>query len=226
MKYNVTYSCGHEGTVELAGKIADRERKLDWYASSGLCPECYKSNREAAEAAQPITIHISATPQINQNGQPLFCIWLSGNTRPAKDEIKSCGFRWSERWNDILGAKVTFCWCKKVVAEDIKATVQEIKALGAVVDNSSDSTNTIFAHMAADAAAAFEKKKAQIAAIEKPVKPEFLSGRWNGKVYGKKGNYSIYLDGNKKELTDIEAEEAKTYQLAKAEYDKKVAEIK
>lgn len=28
MKYNITYSCGHTGTVDLIGKGADRERKI------------------------------------------------------------------------------------------------------------------------------------------------------------------------------------------------------
>ena len=46
-KYYVTYSCGHEGTVELFGKETDRQRKIEWYESEGLCPECYKALQEA-----------------------------------------------------------------------------------------------------------------------------------------------------------------------------------
>lgn len=47
-KYNVTYKCNHEGTVELFGKSVDRERKLEWLESA-LCPECYA--REQAQEA-------------------------------------------------------------------------------------------------------------------------------------------------------------------------------
>lgn len=46
MKYDITYSCGHEGRVELFGKTEDRERKIAWYKSNGICPECYKEMKK------------------------------------------------------------------------------------------------------------------------------------------------------------------------------------
>lgn len=46
-KYEVTYKCGHTGTVELFGKSSDRERKIAWYEGYCVCPECY-----AAEQAE------------------------------------------------------------------------------------------------------------------------------------------------------------------------------
>ena len=42
MKYDVTYSCGHTATVELFGKTEDRERKLHWMETDGMCPDCYR----------------------------------------------------------------------------------------------------------------------------------------------------------------------------------------
>lgn len=48
MKYDVTYSCGHKGTVELYGKTSDREAKIRWYESSAVCPECYKKQQQEA----------------------------------------------------------------------------------------------------------------------------------------------------------------------------------
>jgi|GEM_PF-981998 len=60
-KYDVSYSCGHEGTVTLFGPTAERDRKIEWMASQGRCPECYKahiseqreqSSKEAAEKAK------------------------------------------------------------------------------------------------------------------------------------------------------------------------------
>lgn len=55
MKYDVTFSCGHEGTVTLFGKGSERERKLEWYKNYGMCPTCRKkqfnAKREAEEAA-------------------------------------------------------------------------------------------------------------------------------------------------------------------------------
>lgn len=56
-KYSVTYSCGHDGTEQLFGKMEDRERKLDWYGRVGVCPSCYKAKMsqdvEAASAGLP-----------------------------------------------------------------------------------------------------------------------------------------------------------------------------
>lgn len=60
-KYTVTRLCGHEETVNLIGKIKDREWRLDRVESSKLCSECYQidlqrrreeANREAAEVAK------------------------------------------------------------------------------------------------------------------------------------------------------------------------------
>lgn len=51
MKYTVTYSCGHAGTVELFGPERDRERKLEWYRDSAVCPECYAKQQADERAA-------------------------------------------------------------------------------------------------------------------------------------------------------------------------------
>lgn len=62
MKYDVTYSCGHTATVELFGKTEDRERKLHWMETKGMCPDCYRewireeNNRKVREALGDITL--------------------------------------------------------------------------------------------------------------------------------------------------------------------------
>ena len=35
MKYTLTYSCGHTGTVQLYGKTEERERKIKYYEEYG-----------------------------------------------------------------------------------------------------------------------------------------------------------------------------------------------
>lgn len=59
-KYSVTYTCGHEATIQLFGKHKDREWRLQ-YEERKLCPDCYleklrkereEENRKAAEAAK------------------------------------------------------------------------------------------------------------------------------------------------------------------------------
>ncbi len=49
--YNVTYACGHTGTVRIYTKGDDRDRKIKWYGTID-CPECEaKKQQQAAEAA-------------------------------------------------------------------------------------------------------------------------------------------------------------------------------
>lgn len=44
--YTWNYSCGHAGEGQLYGKSSEREAKIHWYESSGLCPECYQKAKE------------------------------------------------------------------------------------------------------------------------------------------------------------------------------------
>ena len=46
MKYDVKFSCGHEEVVELFGKTADREKKIDYFQKFGICSCCYKEQKE------------------------------------------------------------------------------------------------------------------------------------------------------------------------------------
>ena len=47
MKYNITYSCGHEGVVTLFGKQAYRDKMIKFYEEKGICPDCYKAEQNA-----------------------------------------------------------------------------------------------------------------------------------------------------------------------------------
>lgn len=58
MKYEVKMSCGHTETIQLFGKTADRERRIEWLERYGLCEECKKEKaaeemRKAEEAGLP-----------------------------------------------------------------------------------------------------------------------------------------------------------------------------
>lgn len=47
MKYDVTFKCGHTEVVELFGKNADREAKINYYSTKCVCHECYIAERDA-----------------------------------------------------------------------------------------------------------------------------------------------------------------------------------
>lgn len=44
--YNLTYACGHTGTVELFGKREYREERIQWLEGSVDCPACKKKAAE------------------------------------------------------------------------------------------------------------------------------------------------------------------------------------
>lgn len=63
-KYDITYSCGHDGVVNVIGPCKDREWKLE-RESEKMCPECFenhiqeereKANKEAAEKAKEMEL--------------------------------------------------------------------------------------------------------------------------------------------------------------------------
>lgn len=46
MKYEVKFSCGHVHTVELFGKSEERQKKIAYFEKCGVCPDCYKEQKE------------------------------------------------------------------------------------------------------------------------------------------------------------------------------------
>lgn len=46
MKYYIQFSCGHKATVELFGKSADRDKKIRYFEEQGVCPDCYREQKE------------------------------------------------------------------------------------------------------------------------------------------------------------------------------------
>lgn len=232
-KYTIMMSCGHEDTIELLGKEKDRQRKIAYFESGGLCKECYKKKMEEQVEAEGFIFNASVLPYIDEDdGGILLSIWFSGNTKPYKDDIKSLGgYRWSEResasdWYSIKS--VPMCWNKIIKIEDLKDEVAKATSIGA---DSMVSDSGLFAmvhyQIALDRQKEWKEKKDKIAAIEKPTAPSVLKGhKWNQKIYGKSGNYSIYIDGEKTAITNEQAEEIKIYLISKEEYKKKVGEVK
>lgn len=230
-KYTIMMGCGHEDTVTLFGNSEERKRKIEYFKESGLCKECYKIKMREQEKSKGLIFNISALPYIDENdGSILFYIWFSGDTMPNKEKIKSLGYYWGENeaaddWYSIKRPQMT--WNKTVKECDLQGEISKAESIGAKRTEIDDG---LFASIHYKIALNRQKKWKEIikkiASIPKPKTPNILIGhRWNHKIYGKPGNFSVYLDNDKVTITDIEANEIRQYLKDKEEYKEKVYEI-
>jgi hypothetical protein len=188
-----------------------------------MCPECYKEQKRAEEAAKPLTLTVKCDPY----NQTIVLVW-SGNTMPVKDQIKELGYQWgappSAGWLGILAMHAeSFAWHKFVALEELDAALKAAGALEPqIVNNVTDADIIAYREVAAKRA----EKQSKIDAIAKPICPNVLKGhKWNGNIYGRSGNYTIYPDGIKTSITDAEVKEIEAYVIAKGAYKKAIAEI-
>lgn len=214
MKYDIIYSCGHEGTVDLWGKGAERDRKISFFERCGLCPDCYKAQMQKQVAEQPLVYNLSVLPALTDDGQFVVYGYFSGNTLPVKDDIKALGgYHWEDCHSaeyDLFPKAPPKCWGKLFTGSDLMAEIQNAKSLGAQVKGAKSdgceitSLGQLIGYgIAAKLKAQYEEKQSKISALQKPERPAILSGKtWNGKIY----RDAIYLDGEK---TVISADDKK-----------------
>lgn len=108
-KYDVTFACGHTGTVNIVGPYKQREKKLQWYEERGLCPDCYQKQKK-----------------------PYFWVDRTGSkieirvydSYPIKDELKKLGYNFNRE---------SACWYILVKPFNFSETCSAIEKLGAEV---------------------------------------------------------------------------------------------
>ena len=111
------------------------------------------------------------------------------------------------------------CWTKTIKYSELEKEITMASKIGANTKklfDDSDFFETSHYQIAIKKQKKWKEKNDKIESIEKPEVPGILVGhRWNYKIYGRKGNYSIYLDGEKNSISDQEAEEIKYYIIKK-----------
>lgn len=91
MKYEITYSCGHEGVKDLIGKQSERDRKIRYYETQCLCPECARKKRDEENKALGVVLHLTC-----DHDTEIIEIIAYGDTYAHKEELKKLGFRFGE----------------------------------------------------------------------------------------------------------------------------------
>lgn len=198
-KYNVTFSCGHEETVELFGKETERRRKIDYFERYGLCKECYKAQRG-------IELHVI---KFKSNGIVKVYTYYDGSTYEHKDTIKKLGYQYG-----LLDEKKV--WYKEAKNQyDLQDAVSNAKAINSNAKTFVDDDKLVHSVMSSkyqDKNNAEAETKQETAEPKKIEKPSIIEGKyWNKKIYGKAGSYNIYLNNKKVSITDTQKEELDTY---------------
>lgn len=123
MKYTIIYSCGHTQDIELFGKMSEREKKIEYLKKYGICKECYKKAMEEKEAKKPLKFNVKFSQSINEeNGQLRLILWLDGNTKAYKEEIKKLGYKWNSS---------KFYWQKEIDVDDLQKETKKAMIIGA-----------------------------------------------------------------------------------------------
>ena len=236
-KYNITYSCGHEGTVQLFGKSEERERKIKYYEEFGLCTECYKKQKQEENAKLGFLIGGSVADTLSEKGEIQICLSFVGDTLPHKEEIKALGYRWTavDASQMAYMRKPDMGWVKVVPYEHLEEEKEKAFAIGAkeaeISDRELENQKERYQEMLSEQKLFRKHNKKKLEAQKQladllPEKPECIrDGHWNEKVYGKAGRYSIYLDGNKVNISDEEAVGLEEYLGNMEKYRKKKKEL-
>ena len=236
-KYNITYSCGHEGTVQLFGKSEERERKIKYYEEFGLCTECYKKQKQEENAKLGFLIGGSVADTLSGKGEIQICLSFAGDTLPHKEEIKALGYRWTavDASQMAYMRKPDMGWVKVGPYEHLEEEKEKAFAIGAkeaeISDRELANQKERYQEMLSEQKLFRKRNKKKLEAQKQladllPEKPECIrDGHWNEKVYGKAGRYSIYLDGNKVNISDEEAVGLEEYLGNMEKYRKKKKEL-
>ena len=107
-QYDVTYNCGHTGSLDLYGKQTERTRKLNWLETIN-CNPCKNKN----QANDPIIMSLHTDGQTTDaEGNLLAQIAITGGTRPYDNIIKSYGFNWTDITEGALSLMSAYTLCQ------------------------------------------------------------------------------------------------------------------
>lgn len=200
-----------------------------------LCPQCWGKEQQAKRDAEPITFYAAVNPY--DDDKP-FVLYFSGGTKPRKDDIKALGYYWGElpltgTFGALSMSRPPMVWYKTVSYPNFETEVKKVEASGIAekVENKiSEIDLAVFAKNYKEKMEKHEAIQAEIAKLKKPEVPavyaESIKGkRWNGKIYGRKGAFRIYLNNEEAYITDEQAKELKQYHADKKAYQEAIREM-
>lgn len=239
-KQDITYSCGHEGTVNLYGKQERRDREVAALEHYGLCPECYQEKRRKEDKEMGIVGLCYVVP-LSQEKKVWLILALTGDTYDNREVLKELKFSFSELFSPPgmdIGWKGFRAWFDSIpitspeeLEEGWQKYLERMDALRAALPAvlctlrmehcslDEKAMEVIFEH--------HRKVKVELAKLTRPAVPEFIRGHeWNKKIYGHGKWANIYLDEEKRLLAGDEEELVRSYLEDWEDYCRRVKDIK
>jgi hypothetical protein len=184
-----------------------------------------------------LIFNIIPLPYIDKDGELLVEIFLDTNNENIKEKIKTLGYSWKPRFSLSKSNNHQFSWCKTIKFKNISDESEKVTEIGKLEikenfeDLECDDFYISFAMKSQRRYNSSYKHKEDIIRrlnetehLTRPKIPAYIeSYQWNGKMYGKKDNYSVYLSGNKVNISNDQKEELEKYE---AEMDKYMSEIR
>ena len=91
-KYTIDYKCGHAGVEQLYGPTRDRESHVEWARGNKLCADCYREQRDKANAAASMTAAAQAKtdslPALTGSDKQI--AWAETIRMTAKAHVEYC----------------------------------------------------------------------------------------------------------------------------------------
>jgi len=223
--YTISLSCKHTENREITGAPEQIARKIKWLEKKGLCKECYiqKKNEE------PIVLNVA---RYNDGSRDAYAekiiLYITGNAYPVRAELIKEGY--------TLGILPPI-GRKGVVEKEIKAwrktcTLSNLELEVALVmpycHNKVSTLNGIDEMVMSRYRPRYQDAINQLRDIPEPKCPEWIQNiQITEKIYGKPGQYSIYArSGDKKEISDQQAQELQKYFKEKEAYQSKILKIR
>jgi hypothetical protein len=89
--YDVTYSCGHQDRIQLFGPHKDRQERINWLESQGLCRACYTAKKRAEEKIKgPLFVFRRSYQRGADDQLEVLC---TEGSYDIKEELEARGFR-------------------------------------------------------------------------------------------------------------------------------------
>lgn len=209
-----------------------------------LCPDCERQAKKEREKAKGLIVEFRLDSNTAMLQGEFSCVAVVTNCGyEYKEQLKALGYRWvsnvprrhpGELGNALYDGQK--CWAKRVGRDGTTAAYNEIVALGAKCVVPSDYEKQQYADLLSEGAekAAIRRERDAAALVLLGPKPEypqdvaaiFAGGRWNGKIYGRPGNWSVYIDGEKRAMTNAQKQAMEEIDRARAEWEARKAEMK